>query len=67
MFYDFVKDDFDKYTNNLGGSKIGKIINYSFEGGKCIRPFIVKHLIQILSKNTLNIWQIPVLTETLLI
>ena len=63
MFGEYVKKDFDKYLSSLENSKLSDIIKYSLEGGKCIRPFIVKHLINILSKNTVDIWQAPVLIE----
>lgn len=57
MFYEYVKDDLEKYYNQLESSKIREIIKYSIDGGKCIRGFIVKHLMQILSDNKVNIWQ----------
>lgn len=57
MYYNFVKTDFEEYYNSIKECKLKEIINYSLEGGKCIRSFIIKHLINTLSDNTNNIWE----------
>jgi farnesyl diphosphate synthase len=57
MFSDYIKDDLKKYYDQLESSKIREIIKYSIDGGKCIRGFIVKHIMQTLSNNKINIWQ----------
>lgn len=49
MFYDFVKDDLNKYIEIYEGEKIKDIIDYSLSNGKCIRSFITKHVMLTLS------------------
>ena len=57
MYQKLLINDFEQYYNQLNECKIKKILKYSLEDGKCIRGFIVKHLIKTLSNNTINIWQ----------
>ena len=48
MFYDYVKDDINKYIDNIKGIETKNIVRYSMAGGKCIRSYIVKHLMETL-------------------
>ena len=40
----------EKYFNTLDNKKVRTIVEYSVRGGKCIRGFIIKHIIESLSK-----------------
>jgi len=61
MYQDYVKNELEFYYNTIQNSKIKEILRYSLEDGKCIRGFIVKHLIETLKNrnNIMNqfIWQ----------
>lgn len=48
MFYHYVQEDIDTYIAKVRGSGTRDIIRYSMTGGKCIRAYIVKHLMQTL-------------------
>lgn len=41
-----VKPYLDNYYNTLGKSKLRDVIQHATDGGKCIRGFIVKHIIE---------------------
>lgn len=56
MFYEQLKGDLEKYYKELHECQIKKVLKYSLEGGKCIRGFIVKHLINKISNNKIDIW-----------
>ena len=57
MFSDEIEPLINIYLKTLDKSKITKIIKYATEGGKCIRGFIVKHIIEELGIcNTRDIW-----------
>jgi len=57
MYYEYVKDDINKYIDKCGESKMGEIIKHSLTGGKCIRAYIVKHVIKTLSNDKINVWE----------
>jgi len=57
MYYDYIKSDICNYTDKYENADIGKIIKYSLVGGKCIRGFIVKHVMNTLSDNKINFWE----------
>ena len=65
MFGDEIVKDLEEYYKTLGDSKIYKIIKYSTEGGKCIRGFIVKHIIDTLSPYNIHYWEPIVCVELL--
>lgn len=65
MYYKELEPDFQIYFEKYKESKIGKIIKYSLEGGKCIRGFLVKHIMQTLSKKENVSWQPVVSIEIL--
>lgn len=65
MFEDEIVQDLEKYYKTLGNSKIYKIIKYSTKGGKCIRGFIVKHIIDTLSPYNVHYWEPIVCVELL--
>jgi len=48
MFHEYVKTDLDAYFSSIKGDKIKKIIEYSLMDGKCIRSYIVKHIMETL-------------------
>ncbi len=56
MFEQYINADLQKYYNTIQNSKLKEIITYSLEGGKCIRGFIVKHIIETLT-NKPSPWQ----------
>jgi len=63
MFYDYIKNDLETYYKTILNCKIREILNYSLEGGKCIRGFIVKHIIETLTCKPTTIWQPVVCVE----
>ena len=48
MFYQYVEQELETYIANIRGSNTRDIIRYSITGGKCIRGYIVKHLMETL-------------------
>ena len=65
MFEGEIAQDLEEYYKTLGDSKIYKIIKYSTEGGKCVRGFIVKHIIETLSPYNSHYWEPIVCVELL--
>ena len=65
MFERYVEKEFEQYYSTLTNSKLCDYIRYSSEGGKCLRGFIVKHIITTLSKKIHNFWQPVVCVELL--
>ena len=65
MFEHEISNDLEEYYKTLGNSKIRNIIKYSTEGGKCIRGFIVKHIIDTLSPHDIHYWEPIVCVELL--
>ena len=57
MYYKFIESELLQYYNSIKNSKLKEILMYSLEGGKCIRGFIVKHLIETLTTKPTNCWQ----------
>ena len=53
MYSNEIEPFLNKYLDLLGNSKICKALKYSLEGGKCIRGFIVKHIIETLNPENL--------------
>ena len=54
---DYIINELSIYYNTINNTKLKEILMYSLEGGKCIRGFIVKHLIEVLTKKPTNLWQ----------
>lgn len=52
MFEQYIVNELNQYYETIQNSKLKEIISYSLEGGKCIRGFIVKHIIETLTQNT---------------
>jgi geranylgeranyl diphosphate synthase, type II len=65
MFANYIRSDFESYFKTINNSKITEILNYSLKGGKCIRGFIVKHIMNTLSDNKINFWE-PIVSIELL-
>lgn len=65
MFDKYINDELEYYYNTINNSKLKEIIKYSLSDGKCIRGFIVKHLINTLNSNNIDIWE-PVVTIELI-
>lgn len=65
MYDKIISRYFDKYYDTLEDNKIKEIINYSLSGGKCIRGFIVKHIMNELSGGVLDEWE-PIVSVELL-
>ena len=58
MFEKEINPYIDSYLQTLEKSKISKIIGYATKGGKCIRGFIVKHIIETIGKcEPSDIWK----------
>jgi geranylgeranyl diphosphate synthase type II len=56
MFEQYIANELQQYYDTIQNSKLKDIIIYSLEGGKCIRGFIVKHIIETLTNNS-SPWQ----------
>ena len=57
MFNKEIEPFIERYLKTLDKSKISNIIRYAATGGKCIRGFIVKHIIEEIGCcNTVDIW-----------
>lgn len=52
MYSDEVQPYLDIYYNTLEKSKIRELIQHATDGGKCVRGFIVKHIIETLTGKT---------------
>lgn len=63
MFDKYINDELEYYYNTINNSKLKEIIKYSLSDGKCIRGFIVKHLIYTLNSNNVDIWEPVVAIE----
>lgn len=48
MFYEYVQEELETYVSSIRGKESRDIIEYSITGGKCIRAYIVKHLMETL-------------------
>jgi len=57
MYNKYIENDLFFYYNTIKNSKIKEILMYSLDDGKCIRGFIVKHLIEILTAKPTKLWQ----------
>ena len=59
MYAQEIQPYLDNYYNTLEKSKIRDLIQHATNGGKCIRGFIVKHIIETLTdkKDTDISWQ----------
>ena len=55
MFENYINNELNIYYSKINNSKIRSILQYSLEGGKCIRGFIVKHIMEKIGKKI--IWQ----------
>lgn len=56
MFSQYIANDLQQYYDTIQNSKLKEIVLYSIEGGKCIRGFIVKHIVETLSGKQCD-WQ----------
>lgn len=65
MYSEYIKSDINEYLKNNNNSKITEIMQYSLDGGKCIRGFLVKHIMNTLSDNKINFWE-PIVSIELL-
>ena len=65
MYTNEVQPYLDIYYNTLEQSKIRDLIQYATNGGKCIRGFIVKHIIESLTGNDEVPWQ-PIVSVELI-
>ena len=57
MYFQYIESDLLQYYNTIKNSKLKEILIYSLDGGKCIRGFIVKHLIETLTCKPCTTWQ----------
>ena len=65
MFEKEISEDLENYYKTIENSEVLKVIKYSVREGKCLRGFLVKHLIRKLSDSEINIWQ-PIVSVELL-
>ena len=56
-FKEYIINELSTYYNTITNTKLKEILMYSLEGGKCIRGFIVKHLIEKLTQSPTTLWQ----------
>lgn len=57
MFEEYISNELNHYYSLIENSKLKEIISYSLEGGKCIRGFIVKNIIETLTNSPCTQWQ----------
>jgi len=57
MYFNYIENELNIYYNTIKNTKIKEILVYSLEGGKCIRGFIVKHLLETLTQNKTTLWE----------
>jgi farnesyl diphosphate synthase len=57
MYFNYIENELTIYYNTIKNTKIKEILVYSLEGGKCIRGFIVKHLIETLTQSNITLWE----------
>lgn len=57
MYFNEIKKYFENYYETIDNCKIKEIIKYSLEDGKCIRSFLVKHLMEKLSSDNNISWE----------
>lgn len=57
MYQQYIEKELIFYYEKIKDSKIKEVIKYSLDGGKCIRGFIVKHLIETLTTKPCEIWE----------
>jgi farnesyl diphosphate synthase len=57
MYFNYIENELTIYYNTIKNTKIKEILVYSLEGGKCIRGFIVKHLIETLTQSNTTLWE----------
>tara|TARA_B100001093_G_C26746569_1_gene979115 strand:- start:52 stop:894 length:843 start_codon:yes stop_codon:yes gene_type:complete len=54
MYENDINEYINVYLNSLDKSKLKTILEYSLVGGKCIRGFLVKHIIEVLNPKKLH-------------
>lgn len=57
MYFNEIKKYFENYYETIDNCKIKEIIKYSLDDGKCIRSFLVKHLMEKLSSDNNIAWE----------
>lgn len=57
MYHNIIIPYFEEYLKTLNNNQTSDIIKYSLEGGKCIRGFIVKHIIETYTTENVFIWE----------
>lgn len=63
MYNELIQPYIKTYLEELGESQMTDIIAYSLKDGKCLRGFIVKHIMNVLSKNKIDLWEPIVAVE----
>ena len=63
MFGDEISPYLEQYFSTLDNNKTKSIIKYSVKGGKCIRGFIVKHILDCFMNNKSYPWEPVVIIE----
>ena len=57
MYQNEITPYLEHYLTTIKNPKLSAILKYSVEGGKCVRGFIVKHIIETLGENNIVIWE----------
>lgn len=63
MFQAEINPYLEKYFQTLNKSRISQIVKYAVKDGKCIRGFIVKHVIETLTNACVESWEPIVCVE----
>lgn len=63
MFSNEISPYLEQYFSRLDNNKTKSIIEYSVKGGKCIRGFIVKHILDSFMENKTYPWEPVVVAE----
>jgi len=65
MYNELIQPYIKRYLGELNKSQISEIIEYSLKDGKCLRGFIVKHIMNVLTDNKIDLWEPIVSVEIL--
>lgn len=63
MYNELIQPYIKIYLDELGKSQMAEIIEYSLKDGKCLRGFIVKHIMNVLSQGKVDLWEPIVAVE----
>lgn len=63
MYYEYIENELNQFLLTFENTELKEMVDYSLNGGKCIRGFIVKHVMNTLTKKEINFWEPIVCVE----